>query len=142
MAVLDLFLTFTTDILQSGALLVQRENGPPTPQQQDSTFVFNTHLRQIYVSTWSVVCMLCMIVIGGVFVMQRGNDEFRPYMGGLQSRVAGPSPAVSGQSLASLSLHMNKGTAMVLVFVYAAAAWTMSNGIILNPVRNDSSITR
>jgi hypothetical protein len=83
------------------------------------------------------MCMLCMIVIAGVFVMQRGNDEFRPYMGGLQSRVvAGPSPAVSAQSLASLSLHMSKGTAMVLVFVYAAAAWTMSNGIILNPVRN------
>ncbi len=88
------------------------------------------------------MCMLCMIVIAGFFVMQRGNDEFRPYMGGLQSRVvAGPSPAVSGR-LASLSFHMSKGTAMVLVFVYAAAAWTMSNGIILNPLRNGSSITQ
>jgi hypothetical protein len=134
--------SFLTDLLQSGALLVQRENGPPTPHQQDSAFVFNTHLRQIYVSTWSVMCMLCMIVIAGVFVMQRGKDEFRPYMGGLQPRVvAGPPPVVSGQSLASLSLHMSKGTAMVLVFVYTAAAWTMSNGIILNPVRNGSSIT-
>ena len=126
--------------MQSGALLVQRENNSPPTPQQNNTFVFSTHLRQIYVSTWSVMCMLCMIVIAGLFVMQRGNDEFRPYMGGLQARVAGLSPAVSGR-LASLSFHMSKGTAMVLVFAYAAAAWTMSNGIILNPVRNGDSIT-
>jgi hypothetical protein len=117
---------------------------PASNQQQErvNTLAFSTNLRQIYVSTWSGVCMACMIIVAGIFLMQRGSDQVCPWTSGMR-QIPHPSmhQSLSGGQMRPLlpSLHMSKNTAMVLVFVHTGAAWLMSNGIVMNPRQNGFS---
>ena len=118
--------------------------------EQPGSFKITTSVRQIHVSTWSLACFVCMVVIAASFIFQRISDEAR-----LAGSGAGGGALFSSGS--ALSLHrgsyialdgpsakqqqqkrmgastMGKSRAMVLTFLYAACAWMMSNGLVLNP---------
>jgi len=120
-------------------------SGSRVPAMQMRTWRVNTTVRQIYLSTWAAMCLLGMILIAGSFIVERINDEVRiGYW--KSSHVSTPTNAVPTAGIASAKMYRTsqntlqhqgagKMTAMVLCFVYASLAWTMSNGIVLNPRR-------
>ncbi len=81
------------------------------------------------------MCMLCMVVIAGIFLIQRGSDELRLWLGMMSIQLRVHLPA-SARMMSMQASYMIRSAAMVLVFVCAAAAWTMSNGMILKPRKN------
>lgn len=114
---------------------------------------FTTSVRQIFVSTWTLVCFVGMVVIAGSFIVQRISDEARMLAVGAGTRTlysyyshrSQPLPPLydpstgrplpretyTSQNVATSS--MTKDVAMVLTFLYACFAWTLSNGLVLNP---------
>jgi hypothetical protein len=104
-------------------------NQPTTPMNIKK---HTLSLRQVYVTTWSVLCFLGMAGIAGAFIVQRINDEVK------MASPFGDKPALSDSGILSSSpsnssSSMSKMTAMLLCFMYAALAWLMSNGIVANP---------
>ncbi len=128
------------NIWQTGILRIQEDekapvpavNGTPPqgpPKIQDHSITISSSLRQIYVSTWSLICFVGMGCVALIFIVQRFNDEFR---GGVSVRLAS---RVSPANSYSTNHAAGKNNAMVLTFIYTALAWTMSNGLLLNPRR-------
>jgi hypothetical protein len=72
-------------------------------------------LHQRYVSMWVLICYLSLVVVVLIFLV-----GFR-----------GQNNAILGWKQSSSSMHNH--TAVMLVAIYSAFGWTMSNGIVFNP---------
>ena len=91
-------------------------------------FVLSTNLRQFYSTSMTMLCFLVMVGIASTFIIQRIVDEVRMGSGN------GFSEAIANHASVQVSYNnMRQNTAMVLTFCYAACAWMMTNGIVLNP---------
>ena len=137
--------------LQRGVVQLQEDAMEASSNSMASqhTFGISVTVRQMYVSVWAAACFVGMVIIAGIFIVQRINDEVS--MGGGGGGGSGStqnglkhtvSPhhhnrqdsSLSASDPSSLSLStMTKSEAMVLCFLYTAFAWMMSNGIVLNP---------
>ncbi len=130
--------------VQKGNLRLQKEQrltskpmgastGTGSNAAHGGVITFSTSMRQIYISTWSLLCLICMVVVVATFAMQRFGTEARAR--GFGPTFVSSSSSQHGRLPSSFrsSTSMTKGTAMILVFLYAACAWTMSNGLVLNP---------
>ena len=104
-------------------------------------FKHSLSMRQIYVTTWGLMCYLGMVSIALAFIVQRINDEVKiasPFgdkpviLDGMYLSSSG-KVTVGASGGAESPTGMTKGTAMLLCFSYAAIAWMMSNGIVANP---------
>ena len=78
-----------------------------------------TSLRQMYATGWATLSFLGMVGIALVFVTQNVSEEARQMM--------------SARTSNNAQSNMDKTTAMILTFTYAALCWTLSNGIVTNP---------
>ena len=75
-------------------------------------------IQQVYVTFWPAICLAGMIYILLQFVVfYRGKGN-----------------GIDGVAWTEES--MTKHTAMLLCFAYAALAWTLSNGLVLNPKKD------
>ena len=75
-------------------------------------------IHQLYVAFWPAACLAAMIYILLQFVLfYRGTGNGINGIGWTES-------------------SMTKHSAMLLTCVYAALAWTLSNGLVLNPRKN------
>lgn len=75
-------------------------------------------IKQIYISFWPAACLLGMITVLLQFmVFCRGSGN-----------------GISGMDWTQES--MTKHSAMLLAFCYSALAWTLSNGLVLNPQKS------
>jgi preprotein translocase subunit SecG len=107
---------------------------PPTPQQQQEEQL-STSLRQIYVTTWSLLCFLGMVAVALIFLVLQPSTMDLTLASSSMGRMSSVAAAATAeQSLASV---MSNEMAMLLTFVYAACAWTVSNGLVLNPRINN-----
>ena len=85
------------------------------PQGEINQLVFDIQQRQIYITFWPATCLASMIIVLLQFVLFcRG----------------------SGNTLLGIewtSESMSKHSALLLACFYAAFAWTLSNGLVINP---------
>lgn len=83
---------------------------PIAPADADSVVI-----PQVYITFWPAVCLLGMVVAIMQFVLvYRGSGN-----------------VIAGLSWSETS--MTKHSAMLLVCIYSALAWTLSNGLVINP---------
>jgi hypothetical protein len=105
---------------------VPRQRGWWTQNTQDAIVEhWRTHMdnpeivvRQIYVTFWPAMLwlgMICVVIQFLVFYRGHGNG-----LGGIQWTES----------------SMEKHSAMLLACTYSALAWTLSNGLVLNPMKN------
>jgi hypothetical protein len=107
---------------------------PLTPRQQQEEQL-STSLRQIYVTTWSLLCFLGMVTVALIFLVLQPSTMDLTLASSSMGRMSSVAAAATAeQSLASV---MSNEMAMLLTFVYAACAWTVSNGLVLNPRINN-----
>jgi hypothetical protein len=108
-----------------------------TPPQEEQ---LSTSLRQIYVTTWSLLCFLGMVAIVLVFLVLHSSTMDLTLASSSMGRMS--SVAAVARAEQSLAFVMSNEMAMLLTFVYAACAWTVSNGLVLNPQVNNLPASR
>ena len=122
-----------------------KENNAPSASttSDNNSRVVNMHstsIRQIYLSLWSVLCFMGMLAIIITFLLQRpfgslDGDELRIGMPltlsasnmGARLRKSRDNFGWETFSGGSGGGILNKNSAMLLTFVYAALAWTLSS---------------
>jgi hypothetical protein len=86
--------------------------------RKKSETVITAKAKQIYVAFWPTVCLAGMVMVLLQFlVFYRGRDNGIPDM---------------DWSKETMTKHM----AMLLSFCFSGLAWTLSNGLVLNPRKN------